>query len=418
MKKLRRKIVFGVFLSAAAVFLAAIIVIGATVLARNIRKADEVTELIAAYNGKLPGIKEYEKLSPQDRIFLYQYDEESPYRLRYFVVNYSEDSTVSCDLEHIAAINGDTAVAMADTALSSAKKTGFMDDFRYRVDDKRESVIFLDCSDELDTSSILMLFMIILAATFVLMITVVFHFLSKRIVRPFEENARMQKQFITDASHELKTPLAIISANAEVLAYKVGDNEWINNITTQVERIGGLINELLTLNRLDEIETNVDLRPVDLSELIGNSAAVFEQVFSGKNVTVSYDIQPGVVINGNPDQLARLISVLTENASKYVSENGEVSVGLKNGLKYVELNIFNTCPIDPEVDYSNLFERFYRPDSSRTSKTGGHGVGLSIAARITELHNGSIEAVPSENGLTFKVRLSNKLKAGKSTNNQ
>jgi signal transduction histidine kinase len=223
----------------------------------------------------------------------------------------------------------------------------------------------------------------------------------------------MQKQFITDASHELKTPLAIISANAEVLAYKDGENEWINNITAQVERIGGLINELLTLNRLEEIDTVVDIEPVNLSELIYTVSADFEQVFKGEEVSVKYDVQPDIVINGNRNQLERLISVLVENASKYISVGGEFRITLKKEMRYTTLSVFNTCEIDPNVDYKYLFDRFYRPDSSRTSGTGGHGIGLSIAKRIATLHNGSIAAVPQVDGLSFNVKLSNRMRLQK-----
>lgn len=241
-------------------------------------------------------------------------------------------------------------------------------------------------------------------------ITLVFAFLLGRIVRPFAENARMQKQFITDASHELKTPLAIIFANAEVLAYKDGENEWINNITTQVKRVSDLVNEMLTLNRLEEIDEVSDIEPVLFSQTVDSITITFEEVLLGKHSVLRRDIQPDVTLNGNPAQLERLVSVLTENASKYVSENGEVTVTLRQVPRHTLLTVFNTCEIDPDTDYSHLFDRFYRPDSSRTSKTGGHGIGLSIAKRIVTLHNGSIEAIPSDKGMTFSVKLPNKLK--------
>lgn len=255
--------------------------------------------------------------------------------------------------------------------------------------------------------------MCLISFGFVLMITIVFSFLSKLIVRPFEENSRMQKQFITDASHELKTPLAIISANAEVLAYKNGENEWIKNITSQVTRISELVGELLTLNRLEEVDEITDITQVDLSGILNKYAGDFEEVLKGKNITLSKDIQPDVIINGNPSQLERLVSVLIENASKYASENGEVRIILSKNAKFVRLSVFNTCEIDPETDFRHLFDRFYRPDSSRTSKTGGHGIGLSIAKRIVTLHNGSIEAAPSENGIVFNAKISSKIKSSK-----
>ena len=122
-------------------------------------------------------------------------------------------------------------------------------------------------------------------------------------------------------------------------------------------------------------------------------------------------VEPDVVLNGNAVQLGRLVSVLTENASKYAQEGGEVRVTLVKESRYTIFTVFNTCETDSDADYKHLFDRFYRPDSSRTSKTGGHGIGLSIAKRIVTLHNGSIEAAPTDGGLQFTVKLSNKLKS-------
>ncbi len=146
---------------------------------------------------------------------------------------------------------------------------------------------------------------------------------------------------------------------------------------------------------------------------MNKTADNFAEVFNSKHVLAERRIEPQVVLNGNPSQLERLISVLVENASKYASENGRVVLTLKKEMRYTTMTVFNTCEIDEEADYKHLFDRFYRPDTSRTSKTGGHGIGLSIAKRIVTLHNGTIEAVPGNGGLTFHVKLSNKMKAAK-----
>lgn len=263
----------------------------------------------------------------------------------------------------------------------------------------------MDCTEEFDDARSVLITISVIALLFVAMITVVFKLISKRVMRPFEENSRLQKRFITDASHELKTPLAIISANAEVLAYKDGENEWIKNILSQVERSTVLINELLTLNRLEEIETNTVTMPVDLSGLIKETTDEFSEVFKGKNVSVGLDIKENVTVYGVREQLKRLVSVLVDNAAKYVTEGGRFKVTLKSGARNAVIEMFNTCELDSSVDYSHLFERFYRPDSSRTSGAGGHGVGLSIAKRVVELQKGSIEAKPVSEGLMFRVTL-------------
>ena len=413
MKKLRRKIVYGVLLSATVVFVLTIVFSAVALNVRTTRRADEMTRMIIQYNGKLPEFQEYEKLKDEQNYRLYGYDGESLYRLRHFVVYYKADGSAYADITHIAAIDEAKAIEMADLVVLEGNSIGNYLDYRYRISDDQNTVVFLDVSDDMTSIDWLILLLSLMSIAFIFMITVVFYLLSKRIVKPFEENSRMQKQFITDASHELKTPLAIISANAEVLAYKDGENEWINNITTQVGRISDLVNELLTLNRLEEIEEITDIETVNLSELTVKVVSDFEEVFSAKKIGMISNIEPDVTLNGNADQLARLISVLTENASKYTPEGGTFSMSLKKESRYTALTVFNSCEIDPEVDYSHLFERFYRPDTSRTSSAGGHGIGLSVAKRIVTLHGGTIEAVPSDTGLTFNVRLSNKIKPRK-----
>ena len=412
MKKLRRKIIVGVFISATLVFSMTIILFNLSTIININKRADSTTGLINRYNGELPPPNEYVKLKDEEKIHLYEYDEDSPYRLRYFVVDIINDAP-AIDLTHIAAVSYSEAEELTNKALQRNNQVGMIEEYRYRVTDSRDRVIFLDCSADLSTMHMLTLLITLIALAFILMITVVFYFLSSRIVRPFEENSRMQKQFITDASHELKTPLAIISANAEVLAYKDGENEWINNITEQVTRISELVNELLTLNRLEEVETIAGIEPVRLSDIMNKTADAFAEVFNSKHVATERQIEPNVELNGNPSQLERLVSVLVENASKYASENGRVLLTLKKELRYTHLSVFNTCEIDENADYNHLFDRFYRPDSSRTSKAGGHGIGLSIAKRIVTLHNGTIEAVPGDGGLTFRIKLSNRMKASK-----
>lgn len=414
MKKLRRKIVLGVFLSATVVFALTILFVGLGLDIQEARRADAMTEELVKHGGKMPKMTEpdFEEFNRQlDKRY---FGEETVFRLRYFTVS-DENGTLQTDLTYIASVDEEKALALAQTVRSGDSATGYQDGFRYRISSDGDLIVFLDNSDDIAAIRQLVLILFIVSIFFIVMITLVFWFLSKRIVKPFEENARMQKQFITDASHELKTPLAIISANAEVLAYKDGENEWIENITSQVSRVSELVNELLILNRLEEVEEISDIEPVDMSQKANAVADSFAEVFKSKNAALVRDIRPDVILNGNPPQLERLISVLTENASKYVSENGEVKITLKKEPRYTYMTFFNTCELDKDADYSQLFDRFYRPDASRASNTGGHGVGLSIAKRIVTLHNGSIEAVPCENGLAFNVKLSNRLKPRKSS---
>lgn len=411
MTKLRRKFVLAVMASSAAVLLLTALLTVAAVWFSEARRADDMTRVIAENDGDGLPRGELDRMFGKSFLSPFGGNEESFYRMRYFTVRFTGDTAGTADVAHIVSVNAEEAVEIALAVRKLGRETGYRGDFRFRVTE--DKVILLDCSDELDSLRNIALITSLIALLFVVLITVVFYFISGRVLRPFEENARMQKRFITDASHELKTPLAIISANAEVLEYKEGGSEWLGNITAQVGRMSGLINEMLTLSRLEEIEVNTDVKPVDMSALTRGVASEFSEVFERKGVKPAYAIDDGVVMNGDEDQLRRLVSVLADNAAKYVPENGAVGIKLKKDSRHVYLSVFNTCELDKNADLDHLFERFYRPDASRASGTGGHGIGLSVAKRIADLHGGTIEARPEGDGICFRATLSSRLKAGR-----
>ena len=193
MKKLRRKIVLGVFISATVVFALTILIVSIALNADITHRADSMTELIIENNGAVPKKSEIDKM---DEIHLYNYNEESPFRMRYFTVSYSKDNHVTANVEHIASIDEGKAVAMADIVKMHEHKTGEYGNYRYRVDDNRNMVVFVDYTYEYNAVDLLTVMLSLIAVIFIVMITVVFWFLSRRIVKPFEENSRMQKQFI------------------------------------------------------------------------------------------------------------------------------------------------------------------------------------------------------------------------------
>lgn len=409
MKNLRAKMIFAVFLTVVSVFALTLVIVHFALRSHTISQADGMTQIISRYNGEVPEMQEYEQDALQGIWGQIIFTEESPFRTRYFVAYFNEAMEVEMiNIEHVASISAETARTMAEKAISGKDTVGYIDAYRFRIAETGDGqiyVIFLDCSENFASQRVTDTVLGASLILFTVLITFLFAVFSKRIFKPFEENARRQKQFITDASHELKTPLAIISANAEVLAYKDGGNQWIQNITDQVRHMGDLINDLLILSKMEEFDGNVSFTAVNLSTIVSETLSSFREVFRQKDVAMQTDIAPGIMINGDERQLRMLISILMENASKYVSESGILKVSLSGSVRHAVFRIFNTAEITGGINPKYLFDRFYRPDSARTSSKGGHGIGLSIAKKITVLHNGSISARQIDGGICFTVEL-------------
>lgn len=412
MKKLQVKMVLVAFVSSVTVLGILALGLYLAMAHYNANRADAMTSLISYGDGVIPstqGFSENEfENSTRYRIRL---NDESAFRQRYFIVWLDENDNVSeVQTDHIASINETDARSFALEVLLRGKNTGYYKEYRYRIadgkNDQSAAIIFLDCRDELYVQNAMLYRIITLTVLFALCVTLVFAVFSRKILKPFEKNQRMQKQFITDASHELKTPLAVISANADVLKFKGGENEWLDNITSQTQKMSRLINQLLVLARMEEMGERIEKETIDLSEITENSVSKLGEIFSRKNVKLETMIETGITISANRNQMENLCDVLIENASKYVNENGEAGIKLTSlSGKKVTLQVFNTAENCENIDCERIFERFYRSDESRTSSTGGHGIGLSIAKRIVEQHKGSICASAENGRVTFSVKL-------------
>lgn len=418
MEKLKRKMIRTVFLSVLLVFFVLTLVSHFFISYYFSNQADASTLLIEMNNYKMPNYYQFKNLMETNELgfFFLKYDAETYTRTRYFTVELDENlNLIDKDMQFVAIGTADDqhAEVMAQKAVNKNSETGYIDEFRYRVNwngaSKTYTVIFLNCNENLTFKRIATLFLLLLAIIFTFLVTLVFSFFSNRFMRPFEENSRRQKQFITDASHELKTPLSIISANAQVLEYKTGANEWTHNIVQQTNRMTNLINELTTLSKMDEIDTDLVMEIIDFSEIIQTTMKPFQEVIEEKGASLSLIVPDNITFCGNKEQLTQLVSILGENASKYVSRDGLVQVTLSYNRRNATLRVFNTCELDADFNESRLFDRFYRPDSSRTSSTGGHGIGLSIAKKIVSQHNGSIDVKKEKNGIIFSASVSRKI---------
>lgn len=411
MKKLRLKMIGIVFASVVAAFMVMTIILVMCFGAYRNRQADQITAMISENNGTVPQLKDYKQQQKNSQSFeryFNNYNEDSAYRTRFFRIFFDEDKKVTnVNMDHIAAVDEKKAVRMTKIAMLRRGKVGLVGSYRYRKeykDGQVRSIIFLDCKENQSFYHLAVTITITVSTLLTCLITVIFAIASKRAVRPFEINSNRQKQFITDASHELKTPLAIISANAEVLQYKGDGNEWTQNIIDQTKHMGKLINQLLVLAKLDEVQEKSEKQEADLKLLLEETTRPFEEVATQKKVTLKLHLEEGVTIRVNREQIAQLVSILTENAAKYVNDGGKIVWRLTKTQHGAVLVVKNTT--EKELpDTKRMFDRFYRSDSSRSSKTGGQGIGLSIAKKIVDSHKGSITAKAGDGMVTFRVSL-------------
>lgn len=411
MKKLRLKMIGIVFASVVAAFMVMTIILVMCFGAYRNRQADQITAMISENNGTVPQLKDYKQQQKNSQAFeryFNNYNEDSSYRTRFFRIFLDEDKKVTnVNMDHIAAVDVKKAVRMTKMAMLRRGKVGLVGSYRYRKeykDSQVRSIIFLDCKENQSFYHLAVTITITVSTLLTCLITVIFAIASKRAVRPFEINSNRQKQFITDASHELKTPLAIISANAEVLQYKGDGNEWTQNIIDQTKHMGKLINQLLVLAKLDEVQEKSEKQEADLKLLLEETIEPFEEVATQKKVTLKLHLEEGVTIRVNREQIAQLVSILTENAAKYVNDGGKIVWRLTKTRHGAVLVVKNTT--EKELpDTKRMFDRFYRSDSSRSSKTGGQGIGLSIAKKIVDSHKGSITAKAGDGMVTFRVSL-------------
>jgi len=297
------------------------------------------------------------------------------------------------------------------SALNKKADSGFIGQYYYSfvtMDDTVKRGIFLNCETRLASLRSLMQISILayIGGLLFCFITVVLY--SKRAVKPMEENLIQQKQFITNASHELKTPLTAISANMDVLTLEIGDNEWVHGTQKQISAMRSLVNEMVYLSRLDEEGYQLEMTKVNFSKIVSEAAEVYQMMeeISGKKLSV--DIQEELYVKGNEQALTRMVSELCSNAQKYAPYEDQIVLTLKRVKNKVNLTIENglASEMDDEA-LKQLFNRFYRADESRSkNEKNGFGIGLSIVKSIVEKHNGSIEVKKTEYGrILFSINI-------------
>ncbi len=420
-RALRIKFIVATMLSLAAVLL--VILGGVNVMSyrKVVEDANRILEVLSENRGAFPLWEQGEgpegELGPGGRPTeeFWQHrlpgmSPETPYESRFFSVLLDEEGqVVQTDTVQIAAVDGEDAAQCALRVLSSGRESGFLDDYRYLRCDEEGGVriIFLDCGRSLSNFRTTLLASLGVAALGLLAVLALLTVLSGRIIRPLAESYEKQKRFITDAGHELKTPLTIIGADTDLAEMECGENQWLTDIRRQAQRLTGLTNDLIYLSRMEEDQPKLQRVPFSLSDVAEELAQSFQAPARSRRQELAVSVQPLLTCTGDEKAVRQLISILLDNALKYSPAGGRVSLRLERRGRLLQLTVTNPAAVRVDREQlEHLFDRFYRADQSRSSQTGGHGLGLSIARSIVAAHRGKIRAESRDgNSLTITVSL-------------
>lgn len=341
-------------------------------------------------------------------IFGYQVNPAMPFPAGHFIVDVSASGVIeSVKLMGIKETDEEDAAAFAQDVMVSGSTNGKLGSYKYLVtetDDRGRHIVFLDNTIRITMLKDTFTIACFVGAACMVMMFIILLPISMRAIRPIAVNMEKQKQFVTNAGHEIKTPLAIIMANVDALELHQGESRWSRNIRSQSERMNGLMQQMLLLARTDEGASGFPFEEIDLSILAGNITASFSEPANQRHLKFNIRIEENITLNGNRDALEMLFHILLENALKYTSDNGSITLSLTTEGRKCKVYVRNSIDCLPGVAPAALFDRFYRADSARTQKNGGYGIGLSVAQAIASLHHGRIEAVyENEHSICFNV---------------
>ncbi|MDD6762053.1 MAG: HAMP domain-containing sensor histidine kinase [Clostridiales bacterium] len=408
LKTLRVRIVVLTMISITAVIFVISAAINVTNFIRIQNREDRMLDLISEYNGTIPNNTEELEGKLNFTVSI-----ETPFQTRYFVIKVNEDGNiVDAKTSNIAAVGkGDIERLCRILNHRPDGSRGNIGRYRYLISGAPEGRMFafLDCSQDHETTAQLVMVSIITSVVGLGCIFLIMVLVSEKIISPFVKNQEKQKQFITDAGHELKTPLAIIRTNAEVLEVCYGKNEWLDSIQNQTTRLDGLVKGLLQLSKSTELSAETEHIQFSLSASVSEITESFRTMAEQKGHKLHTDISPGIDYKGNAQSLSTLVSILIDNAIKYAVDNGDIYVSLSRmGIgtaKTAKLIVENDTDVDDSVDPNRFFERFYRSDNSRARSSGGYGIGLSVAKTIVEAHKGKITVSKNGNRIAFTAVL-------------
>ncbi len=404
--RLRKKFISICLISFIGVFVVLIAMIFLITSLQTNQTLDRHADMISQNDGKFPDFNEARpegnRPTPPEG-----FNRESPFTTRYFTVHFNKKSgSVHADTQQIASVSEREAEAYAQRALKKGTERGWVDDYRYKIYDTESgsAVVFVSGIDVKENNQSFMLGTLSVFALCSVVIIILIVIISKGAVKPIAESYEKQQQFITNANHELKTPLTLIRTNLDILESEVGESEWITDIRDETLLMSELVNRMVLLARMDEEKTPLDIHRFNISDAVLDTASAFVPSAQKCQKFISLEICDGATYNGDEACIRQVVSILMDNALKYCDAGGEIRVSLTCD-KHPVLTVENSYAAVGGLELERLFERFYRADKARTSGTG-FGIGLSMAKAIVEKHHGSISAYNIENKkIGFRVKL-------------
>lgn len=370
------------------------------------RSVDMLVDTISSNDGVFPKFDPSKQRMPVQMPYSEVITEETQFSTRFFSVWLDDQKQiVNTNMDSVSTITEQDVEDYTDKVLKRGKERGWIGDYRYRIMDTENgtTVVFVNGNTYNNTSNRLLftaLLVLLGSASLILILTVV---VSKRAVRPVAESYEKQRQFITDANHELKTPLTLILSNLDIVESELGKNEWLDDIRSEGERMGLLINQLVTLSRMDESTDSVMREEFNLSSAVADTVSEFESLAEERGHTLTSSISPSVYYYGDESLIRRLTAILLDNAIKYCDAGGNIQLTLIC-RRHPVLTVENTYQDVDKLELNRLFDRFYRADKARTF-SGSFGIGLSIAQSIVKSHKGNIAAYRKCGIIGFRVEL-------------
>ncbi len=334
---------------------------------------------------------------------------ETPYETRFFTVVLKENGDLSSvNTGMIAAVTADEAIELAQTVRSKGNTSGYQLEYKYLASETDEGTmyIFVDRSRALRSVRDFLTISLLVALGAAVAIFILVFIFSGIVIKPIAESYEKQKKFITNAGHELKTPLAVINSCTEVIELEQGESKWTSGITAQTKRLSELTNELVALARMDENGTNLTIEEFPLSETISEILDPFSLMAEQKGLGFATEIQPDITYKGDKSSIAKLCSIMADNAVKYCTDGGNIKFTLARKNRRIVFSSENSADGTEKGAHPELFDRFHRGDTSHSGDIPGYGIGLSMAQSIVTAHGGKIEAFSKDGkSLTITVKL-------------